>query len=127
VAESPYLGPPVFDPPAPSCEVTIRHGNESRVLPALVDSGASLTCIPKHLVGDLRLIRVGDIAISGATGHDESEGLYAVTLEFLGIQFPNHPVASLGKRSYLIIGRDILNKYNSIHSGPTLTFTLQTT
>ncbi len=127
MAESPYLGPPVFDPPAPSCEVTFTHGNESRVLQALVDSGASLTCIPIDLVGALNLIKRSEIALSGATGQDENAGLYTVTLEFLGICFPNHPVVSLRKIPYVIIGRDILNKYNSIHSGPTLTFTLQTT
>lgn len=62
--------------------------------------------------------------INGATGQVELMGLYTATLEFLGLHFTHHPVVSLN-RSYIIIGRDVLNQYNCVHSGPTLTFSLQ--
>lgn len=121
---SPYQGFPLFDPPAPSCEVTISCGVRARTRPALIDSGASCTCIPVELVADLKLRKIRDTNVGGATGQTQTRGLYTATLELLGLHFPHHPVVSLEKK-YIIIGRDILNKYNCVHSGPTLTFSLQ--
>lgn len=124
--DSPYRGSPFFNPPAPSCEVVISHNNKSQAFQALIDSGANLTCIPSAAVGNLNLRKLREIPVSGATGQDETEGLYVVNIEFMGIDLPNHPVISLSKRPYMLIGRDILNRYTSIHAGPALTFTIQT-
>lgn len=122
---SAYIGSPLFDPPAPGCQITIRNSHRSQTLDALIDSGAGQTYIPRHLVQDLSLRMVRDVSVSGAAGNDEMEGMYLANIEFLGLRFDAFPVISLRKRPYVIIGRDILNRYKTILSGPTQTVTIK--
>jgi predicted aspartyl protease len=119
----PYLSSP-FNPPAPGCQVSISFGTNVRQYPALIDSGAAMTCIPGRLVRDLALIRIADTGVTGATGHTEQEGIYRANLEFLGMRFNNFPVTSLRNKAYMIIGRDILNKYLTTLNGPALDFSI---
>lgn len=54
--------------------------------------------------------------------------MYLVDLTFLGIAFPNHLVFAPpppGDKAYALIGRDILNRYETMLDGRRLQFTVQ--
>jgi hypothetical protein len=54
--------------------------------------------------------------------------IYRVDLDFLGIPFAGHVVAvpgPPGDRLYALIGRDILNRYQTLLDGPASQFTVQ--
>jgi len=47
--------------------------------------------------------------------------MFVVDLELLGLTFSNHPVFE-SDRTFLLIGRDILNRYTLLLTGPRLDF-----
>lgn len=119
-----YLGRYPDELPAPVCTVIISWGPNSRSIPALIDSGADGTFIPKDVAMSLRLRKTDEVEVSGAAGEDEEQGIYTANLDLEGIRFRNYPVISNSKRKYAIIGRDILNRYSTILNGPHEEFSL---
>ena len=114
--------------PAPACEIQLSWNGQTQTIPALIDSGASGTLIPRAAALALNLRQVGERRASGAFGPANMTRLYVVNVNFLGITFPNHPVAAPGPpgdRAYALIGRDILNRHETVLNGPRLQFTIQ--
>ena len=109
---------------APVSKITISWQGKNRTVDALIDSGASITCIPEHIVLALSLRKIREIPVSGATtGQKIPRPYYVVDLRFLGFSFPANPVLSMPKR-YALIGRDILNQYTTTLDGPALQFSI---
>lgn len=115
-----------INPPFPGCDVSLSYDNHTIERPAIIDSGADLTCIPVNLVKQLSLKKVLELDVGGATDKDRKlQSVYHVNLEFLGFAFPHHLVLALegaGIDGHVLIGRDILNRYRVILAGPDLEF-----
>jgi len=118
-----------FGSPAPACEITVLSRGNFEILPALFDSGASRTAIPHRVAVtlNLRMIR-DDVMVGGAVGSPEARPLFIADLIFAELNFTNHPVLSIireADRDYVLIGRDILNRYKTTLDGPQRQFSLE--
>lgn len=109
---------------APACDVIISFNGNDKPLSALIDSGADCTFIPDDIVTSLFLKKKRNMDIWGITKDVDHKGLYTVTIKFLNLEFPDHPVVSWGK-DFVLIGRDIINRYKTILDGPSLQFSIE--
>lgn len=110
--------------PAPAFDLALSWRGKTRVVRALVDSGASGTTIPTSVVSELALRKISEARVSGAIGSAEPRSVYVVDLDFVGVLLSNHPVVALAEKEYALIGRDILNRYVTTLNGPALEFSV---
>lgn len=96
---------------------------------ALIDTGASTTCVDDAVAQSLGLPIVGKAKVSSASHDSTDKDLYPIYLEFLGhgltfdlLQVPGAPLAALGILA--LIGRDILERCVLIYNGQWGMFTL---
>jgi predicted aspartyl protease len=114
-----------FRPPAPAFYATIEHQGSVTTLPALIDTGADCTVIPQSVANDLRLIKFAERPMGTAKrGPMELCPIYKAKLSFLDFEFENHPMVALDRNRYMLVGRDILNRYQATFDGPNLQFNL---
>jgi hypothetical protein len=118
-----YLYTAQKDPPAPFVHVTLRNtttGQELADLPAQVDHGADITVIPSRLADALVLPRVRLLPVKGFGEH--SLQLPTVLVEITIRQLQPVPMEALlsPDEPYLILGRDLLNRYRIVLDGPQL-------
>ena len=111
--------------PAPICDITVSWEGRTLTVPALIDSGASGTVIPDSLVTPLSLRKIREIPVTGVEGRRELRSMYVVDIGFLGFQFPSHPVIGIPRRTFALIGRDILNRHTATLRGRTLEFSVE--
>ena len=119
----PYL-PGFGSTQAPAFRLTVTWNGRSEEIDALIDPGASRTVIPEDIAQILNLRKVGEREVGGAvTSQREMRNLYVTNLDFLGLNFPSHPVYGLPGH-YALIGRDILNLYVTTLHGPNQQYSL---
>src|SRR5262252_5017745 len=84
-------------PPIPGGGITVSWGNKAKACAAVIDTGASHTCIPDDIARELHLrqIEKDAIIVSGPQGSGEKRNVYVSNLTFLGFDFHNHPVVSV--------------------------------
>jgi hypothetical protein len=109
----------------PAAYVTVAVGwrGQSRDLPALIDSGADGTTIPRFLVGVLNLEKIDEVTIEGVNGGSRIEDLVVVDIALHGFSIAALPVAPVDY-PFVLIGRDILSHLVTELNGPAATFTL---
>ena len=112
------------EPPAPECDIVVSWNGVTVPIRALLDSGASVTTIPNAVARQLALRPVSQAFIRGAQGPRQQRNIYRADVEFLGTLFQSHPVVGLD-RDFALIGRDILNGYETVLDGPQLTFSVR--
>ena len=117
-----------FDPPAPIVEVPVAHvRTRPRVkLPAILDTGADVTAIPESLVDRLKLYQVGRMYVEDVNGYTELVKTYVIRLVIAGHIIPEHRVLVTGL-DFVVLGRDLLNKFYLLSNGPEQTFAIQIT
>jgi predicted aspartyl protease len=96
---------------------------------ALVDTGASHTCIDEHAAQELGLPVVDTVSIASASQPSALRSVYPVTIEIAGLPLPvNAPRAvgaELAPQGLLaLIGRDVLQSCTLFYNGPTDQITL---
>jgi predicted aspartyl protease len=113
-------------PPVPGGGILISWGNKSKACAAVIDTGASHTCIPASIANELHLRQVEEdvIVVSGPQRSGEKRNVYVSNFSFLGFDFHNHPVVSIEWHEVLI-GRDIINKWLLTLDGPKQVFTIE--
>jgi predicted aspartyl protease len=115
--------------PAPVCQIELSWRGNRINAPALVDSGASGTLIPRFVVVALGLTQFGERRVSGVFGPQHMAPLYRVDLDFLGFAVQalvvTAPPPAQPDRAYVLVGRDILNRYTTTLSGPLQHFSVQ--
>ena len=106
-----------FDPPAPvlPLRVAAPGGENAVLLPALVDTGADCTLIPRAVSRHLALPRIDRLRLEGIEGIARPAPVYAATVEFAGRRLLARVVA-YGEET--IVGRDLLSRVTAHLDGP---------
>lgn len=111
--------------PAPGCQVAISNEKGSLAVRALIDSGASVSFIPYTIVMALGLRPIGDYPLRTAShAFTETREFYSADIEFLGYIFRSMPLFR-SDHDFVLIGRDIMNRYVIELNGPLLQFSAQ--
>lgn len=115
-----------FDPPAPVLEVSltrpgpVSYGQMVRS-PALLDSGADMTVIPRWIAQQLQLKYVDEVCAYGYDGVPKETFVYSVKITFDNLgDFIIRTIVS--DSEHIFIGRDILNKWSLFLKGPSKIF-----
>jgi predicted aspartyl protease len=111
----------VTGPPAPFASVSIRHPDGSGTVewvPARVDSAADRTVIPVRIAEALRLESVEELEFEGIGGRVETMPIYSIRLAIRGLDPIPVSVAAHGGEQYVLLGRDLLNRYKITLDGP---------
>ena len=100
----------------------LRPSRPQEGITALIDTGASHTCISERVATKLSLKVVSSIMSSGVHGNPEERNVYAIDFTFAGgdITLKNVPVVGVDLKSMsfdMLIGRDILKKCRLIYDG----------
>jgi hypothetical protein len=111
-------------PPGPAFYVKISFQSRDITIPAKMDTGSDFTTIPHSSAVALNLIQFDEQPLTGAFGGPPTKRpVFKADIEFLGLPpILNHPLVSLEKKEYMLIGRDVLNLYVTHLDGPNLQF-----
>jgi len=112
-------------PPGPALHIKVSFQGSHTTIPAKLDTGSDFTTIPHYSALSLKLIKFDEQPIGGALGGSEVRPVFKADLEFMGFSILNHPLISLEKKEYMLIGRDILNEYITLLHGRDLQFTVE--
>lgn len=110
-------------PPAPFVHVKLRApegGQEFGWLPAQVDSAASRSVLPLRLVGDLGLVPLDQIPITGVGGHITTMPTFLVRIELRQLVPLTVEVVAHEDEPFVLVGRDVLNQFRVRLDGPGL-------
>jgi predicted aspartyl protease len=112
-----------YFPPAPSLKVkfTRPFSNRSLELQAKLDTGADITVLPQHAIGELRLIPASRISVSSFDGREVWRYTYFVNLSFHNFEYKMVEVIN-AKRRDALLSRDVLNRLKTVLDGKTLSF-----
>ena len=111
-------------PPAPVLPVTVANvvnRRLRRVLPALIDTGADVTGLPEFCLSPLKLYPIAELQLEGIEANPRVVLLYAVRLTVEELLIPRQEVV-LTKLNIVVLGRDVLNRFNLHLYGPQLAF-----
>ncbi len=112
-----------FQPPAPVIDVGLAPAGSRRrrqvTARALLDTGSDITAIPRRYAESLRLYPISRITLEDRAGERTSVLSYVVQLSAGGQSIPRLEVI-LTDLDYVILGRDILNRFFITLSGPDL-------
>jgi predicted aspartyl protease len=110
------------NPPAPFLEISfltpISQNLKSCIKSnAIIDSGASISVIPKRIAYELELKYIDEIKVKGFKGSESKSYVYPIliTIKSLG-NFITKVIT--WDEQYAIIGRDLLNKWLILLNGP---------
>lgn len=118
-----------FDPPAPLLEVTIANTankRRRRSLSALLDTGSDITAIPDSLAQPLQLYPIGQIQLESVEATTTTVLTYAVHLTIGDLSIPRLEVILTGL-DFIVVGRDVLNRFYLLLNGPEQNFDLRAT
>ncbi len=96
---------------------------------ALIDTGASSTCIDSNVAQQLELPVVNVVNIASASHASSQQNVYPIQIEVVGlpisIEAPNAIGAALNSQGLIaLIGRDVLQHCTLFYNGITGAFTL---
>lgn len=117
------------NPPAPFVHVMVRcpeSGASIDDLPAQLDSAADRSVIPGKLVVDLSLVPFDEVPVEGFGGQVIAVKTYRVELAIRGLQPILTEVLAHDGERFVLLGRDVLNRFNIALLGPTLKLEIET-
>ena len=123
----PFPYSPRYHPPMPVAEIALGAPEADftlGALPAIVDTGADITLVPRDY-----LIRLGAPVVAGGYlrspwGERESVKIYEVNLRLQGHDLRHVEVASQPGGHEVLLGRNVLNLLNLQLDGPGETLTI---
>jgi len=102
--DSDYLGPAL-----PVVELGVTGRAETRVISALVDSGADATLIPANLLRAVEARKIDSRWARNISGVRYRVTMYAVDLGIESFTFPDTEVIANNQTDEIVLGRDVLN------------------
>ncbi len=111
------------NPPAPfayaSVSAPVERGNFLEC-PAQLDTAADLSVVPTRIVEELQLEQLGEFEALGFGGHLMTMPTFLVRIQLRGL--PPHVVKVLASpdEPYVLLGRDLLNRFRVTLDGPNL-------
>jgi len=110
-------------PPAPFAYASVSataEGAPSLECPAQLDTAADLSVVPRRIVDQLQLDRLGEFETLGFGGHVMTMPTFLVRIQLRGL--PSQVVEVLASREepYVLLGRDVLNRFRVTLDGPNL-------
>ena len=114
----------------PDVVTKTRGGKHQEIkVNALIDTGASFTCVTARVINDLGLRPIGDAIFGGAYGQPKKRYLYCIsfTFEGSGFQIPDVLVSEgdlHGSPFDMLVGRDVLQLCLFSYDGHLGKFTL---
>jgi hypothetical protein len=113
-----------FDPPAPFVLVTLRspNGKEITGLPAQLDIAADRSIIPEIVRDQLELIPLDEIKLVGFGGQVLTRKTFLIQIQIHDLPSLDIEVAADKEEPFVILGRDVLNRFRILFDGPQLVF-----
>jgi len=117
-----------MSPPAPFVPVLIGPPSDdsvARELPAQLDCAADRSVIPWSVVEALALPQLDELPVLGFGGHLTTAATFLIDLAVRG--FPAVTVEVFGNRDepFVILGRDVMNRFRVVLDGPRLVLELE--
>ncbi|MEZ4622948.1 MAG: retropepsin-like aspartic protease [Caldilineaceae bacterium] len=111
-----------YSPAAPvvGVEIGTEHSAETRLVSALVDSGADATLLPKDLLTQLKAQPVDVRNLRTVTGARITVKLYRVQLRIGPHLLRNIRAVGIEPTEGAIVGRDVLNQLTVTLDGPAM-------
>jgi hypothetical protein len=110
-------------PPAPFVHVSIRPPHErpaAVIVPAQIDPAADLSVIPGRLVEELQLVPLDFVSVLGFGGNLSTLPTFLVELQIRGLEPVAAKVLASHDEPYVLLGRDVLNRFTVVLDGPNL-------
>jgi predicted aspartyl protease len=114
-------------PPAPFVHVTLKcveTGKQLPDLPAQLDTVADYTVVPAAIAEALQLVPMSEMPVSGFGGHIIYLFTYRLELSVRGFPVIVEEVISHPAEPFVLLGRNILNRYRIVLDGPNLVLEL---
>lgn len=114
---------PLGNHPAPFVPVNLsgpNGGTELADLPAQLDSGADRTVVPRSAVERLGLVQLDEITVGALNMALEILPTFLVRLTIRQQAPITVEVAGARNESWVLLGRDVLNRYRIVLDGPRL-------
>jgi predicted aspartyl protease len=115
-------------PPAPFVHVTVSPpvpGSAGAEGPAQLDTAADMTVIPWRLVQELGLVPLGELPILGFGGHRTTVPTFLIHLQIREQAAYVIEVLASPEEPYILLGRDVLNRFRVTFDGPNLTLEIE--
>lgn len=119
-----YSYSPLGNHPAPFVHVNLsgpKGGTELADLPAQLDSGADRTVVPWNAVEHLGLVQLDEITVGAFNMTLAVLPTFLVRLTIRQQAPVTLEVAGARNESWVLLGRDVLNRYRIVLDGPRLT------
>ena len=116
-----------YQPPAPVIEIELAISGTNQTAgpyPALVDTGADVTMLPRSLLISLSAISIYEKRLRSAWGEPHDVVIYAVDIIVGADRFPGIEIAADENETEFILGRNFLNRPPLLLDGPQMTVQL---
>ena len=110
-------------PPGPFTLVTVGDPSGTQVIPdqvAQVDSAADRTVLPQSCVDRLGLAPIRHIQLAGFGGTPHSYPVFLVLLALPNFSAITLEVVAHPDEPWVLLGRDVMNRYKVLLDGPSL-------
>lgn len=117
------------DPPGPFVLLTLRRprtsGPDGETLPAQVDSAADISVVPWEEIARLQLVPVDEILVKGFESDPAEYPRYLIQISIQGLSDDvTVPVLASQSEPYVLLGRDVLNRFRVLLDGPNQTLVI---
>lgn len=116
------------DPPAPFAYALVGapvDGGPSLECPVQLDSAADLSVVPRRIVERLQLEQLGEFDAIGFGGHLMTIPTFLVRVQLRGLAPHVVKVLASPEEPYVLLGRDVLNRFRVVLDGPNLVLEIE--
>lgn len=110
-----------ISPPAPFIHVTLARPDgtvATAELPAQLDTAADISAVPATVIAHLGLVQFDSIQIAAFGGILRTTPSFLVQLTVRACEPVIIKVVGSFEESYILLGRDVLNRYRILLDGP---------
>ena len=100
-------------------------GASSVEFPAQLDTAADVSVIPWQVVEELQLEQLGEFEALGLGGHMLTMPTFLVQIQLRGSHTQVIKVLASAEEPYILLGRDVLNRFRITLDGPNLVLEIE--